>query len=837
MARRSEVGPAVEIHSVRDVSCELENIKRLLGDVKGAEWDKRVRALRKCKEIAVFVAGAEDQSLLLVFINGLRGLRTQIAAQVGDLRSAVVREACENLASMAECLGDQFGECLGEAIIPALLKTSAVTIQVISESGAEAMRRVLNSSRMPPAVIVSLVHCAGRKNANATRSAVAEYIGIILDRHPRSELDKSVGLLEHAVHLGLIDQLAEVRRRSRKNFCIFEIMYVDRAAALMRGLDEITQRAIAEEKGEGDIAPSPQKVRESARRRSIMPSTQAEPLTNGNKLAARTTTRLKARRVTTSGQAPNFTAAGASAVSDVTPARPGRIAKLAPLKPSSSSGSKEATDWGARISTLEKRVLRLTFSDTTSVEVAFRAISDSLSDPHVRVVAAALNAMAEIIREATEVQVVVERNPAAVARILTRKNHPHRSVRNGVILVVRAFESRLDVHALFSIQLKVLSGTVSGKYGSELSSEKSTTSLLEYLSECLAGADEYSIQWRASLLEGAARILAPLARGRSAEVRKGAAMVLSDTAALAPPGALVLTAETLEMTDRRTVLELIGDKEVGSSSPSSPPKLPVSSFEAPARARGEIESAMKLQLEQENPVAPPVPQEMDRSDADKENSGNDNSEIVAEDVNSNKPKGVGAAVGRQTKGYWDGILDIGINGDEGSAQISWQHIDQLLRNREMHTMDGSDVKRLCFKLISAASRFRRSSEAAESLEYAVRSLAVCRYLEGELVASAMMELLDNPSADHWNSSRLAAVASRLSLKRVAGDVVLRLFEKHLARILKLINHGRVDVRLASMELLAYGKSRLGDKLPENSYADELGPARVRVLSRYIGKVA
>jgi len=831
------VGTAVEIQGVRDVICELEIIKRLLGDGKGAEWDKRVRALRKCKELAILVAGAEDQNLLVVFINGLRGLRTQIAAQVGDLRSAVVREACENLASMAECLGDQFGECLGDVIIPALLKTSAVTIQVISESGAEAMRRVLNSSRMPPSVNVSLVQGAGRKNANATRSAVAEYIGIILDRHPRSELDKSVGLLEHAVHLGLIDQLAEVRRRSRKNFCIFEIMYTDRAAALMKGLDEITQRAIKEEKGEGDIAPSPQKVRESARRRSVMPSTQAEPLANGKKLAPRTNTRLKARRVTTSGQAPNFSTAGASAVSEVTPARPGRIATQASSKLSNPSGSKQATDWGARISSLEKRVLRLTFSDTPAVEVAFRAISDSLSDPHVRVVAAALNATAEIVREATEVQVVVERNPAAVARILTRKNHPHQSVRDGVMLVVRALESRLDVHAMFSIQLKILSGMVSGKYGSELSSEKATTSLLEYLSECLAGADVYSFQWRASLLEGAARILAPLGRSRSADVRKGAAMVLSDTAALAPPGALELTAETLEMADRRTVLEIIGEHRRRSSSLSSPPKPTVPSFETPTRARGEIDSPMKSQLGQENRGAPTEPQEMDRGDGDKENSGNDNREIVAEDANGSKAKGVKTAAGRQTKGYWDEMLDIGLRGDEGSAQISWQHIDQLLRNREMHAMDSSAVDGLCFKLISAASRFKRASEAAESLEYAVRSLAVCRYLEAELVASAMMELLDNPRADHWNGSRLAAIASHLSLKRVAGDVVLKLFDRHLAKILKLINHRRVDVRLASMELLAYGKSRLGDKLPENSYSDELGPARVRVLSRYIGKVA
>lgn len=852
---------------------ELESIRRILDENRSGEWEKRVRALKKCRDLAIFACECGDDGMGEAFLAGLKGLKRQLAAQIGDLRSAVVREACEVLAEMAECLGDAFGDTIGDVVIPALLKTSAVTIQVVWESGAETMRRTLNSSRIPPAIVSAMTQCAGSRNATATRSSVAEYVGIILDRHPRSELDRSVSSLEGAIRVGLNDAQADVRRRSRKNFCILEMMYPDRARTLFAKLDVVTQKAIIEEKGEGDLAPAT-KSRDVYRRRSIagkdqqqaplqsqlQQSEQQSGTTIGGAAGTGKAQVLRARRVTSSATAiPSGSAVNAS----MTPSRPGRVVLNAssnnrsnthPVQShsqtiSSITAPKALREWSARVAALETVVARARYADGPVVDTLLRSTTEYVPDPHAKVVLAALRALTELIQRGVDADVALERFPLLLARVLIRANSSNQGVRDGVRSVMSAVERRLSAESLAMTLIKVLNGCRTGKFGADLSGERALVPVLEVFTNVLSTANADSFEWKASLLEGALQCLAPLIRARTVEVRNGGIKALKEFAKLTPHGAMRLAWETLEIKDRNTILDVVPDK---------------------LKANDDVDAAFHTLLEVDDKK-----QSRDENDASLSNKPirngiDDHIEVpssgklktdsitipikatvepshdvaLAEETPSELSFRVTAAEPAEERGQrsTDRLLSLtiaGTTGDSATCESSWLELCDLLSNQNtLETLvDQEDlVGEICCRCALGAGRAPRTSTASVAAERALNEIVLSgQFRSFEVIAERLLQCLDSKVTCAANSQRVAAIGARLAFRKIPNGPLEEFVRQAMPNLLMLIRHTRVDVRMAGTELLAYVSVRLGDNFTKE-YEERIGQVRMKLLARYVHKV-
>jgi len=565
MARRAELAHNVKIVDARDVVSEMEKVRRVLLDNKSSEWEKRIKALRRCRSLASTVAESADSSLLEAFVSVLRTVKRPLAAQVNDLRSSVVREACECLGSVAESLGDLFGEALGDEVVPALLKTSAVTIQIVSDSGAEATRRVLNSSKLPAQVLVGLMLHAGHRSALATRGAVAEFLGIVLERHPKSEIDRCVVQVEASLRHGLSDPHAEIRRQSRRNFCHYRLTYGDRAHLLYMSLDAATQRSITEEKSDVELA---SRARDRARRQSMaFPPQRVDagmshglskksPQCPGGVSSAPRHQLLsrRARRITSSVQ-PDVPSGGAASRAHhmaMTPSKPGRVAVAGPR-----TVPKQLKDWSARVAALKDVVSTGKGGDAQAFEEAVKTVGECLTDTHVKVVVESLYGLAELFSGNSGVGSVLEKQLGLLARVLLRRTSSNQAVREGAAAVLLTVSEEVSADGRTSALIKLLTACSIGKVFIEGGVDRALPSILAYLDEILQESKTDDFEWRAAILEGAIRTLAPLSRGRSCEVRKCASEALRSLSQLAPPGAFYLATETMDLSMRSIVRGIV----------------------------------------------------------------------------------------------------------------------------------------------------------------------------------------------------------------------------------------------------------------------------------------
>eukprot|EP00929_Paragymnodinium_shiwhaense_P106665 TRINITY_DN72264_c0_g1_i1.p1 TRINITY_DN72264_c0_g1~~TRINITY_DN72264_c0_g1_i1.p1 ORF type:complete len:1152 (-),score=267.71 TRINITY_DN72264_c0_g1_i1:121-3576(-) len=220
---------------------EVDVLQNALLDLKG-DWSKRLAALKRLQGLVLGSAHLQN------FQEQIYRLQDVLLSQVQDLRSALCREACSVLYSLAQTMGPEL-EQLAVVALPALFRLTAVSIQVIAESGHQCIVAIVQQSLTPRVLATLLEQADSKSRQQRLRAAQAVHAALRLDA--LSIWKSQVDALEAHLHSLLEDAQADVRAEARQCFWSFRQLFPDRAAKFYKRLEYAKQRLLEAERAIG----------------------------------------------------------------------------------------------------------------------------------------------------------------------------------------------------------------------------------------------------------------------------------------------------------------------------------------------------------------------------------------------------------------------------------------------------------------------------------------------------------------------------------------------------------------------------------------------------------
>lgn len=241
-----ELEPAEDVQAVccstgRELAREMDTLQRSLE--KRDDWAERCRSLKRLQGLVM------GSSHLEGFVLALLRLRELLLAQVTDLRSALVREACVALRLLAEAFGSEI-EVLAAAALPVLLRSTSVTILVIAESCFRCACAIVGACQAPRVVQALLEPVSARSSVQRHRGL--QVLLLALQSHPTERLERLAEPLQKAIRDGLEDAREEVRGSARQCFWAFTQKFEERGLRFLALLDPARQRQLKAEAPTGE---------------------------------------------------------------------------------------------------------------------------------------------------------------------------------------------------------------------------------------------------------------------------------------------------------------------------------------------------------------------------------------------------------------------------------------------------------------------------------------------------------------------------------------------------------------------------------------------------------
>ncbi|CAE7560404.1 clasp1 [Symbiodinium natans] len=222
--------------SSRELAREMDGLQRSLD--KRDDWAARCRSLKRLQGLVLGSAQLEG------FAPAVLRLREVLLAQVTDLRSALVREACVALRLLAEAFGIEI-EVLAASALAVLMRSTSVTILVIAESCFRCACAIVRACHAPRVVQALLEPVNARSGVQRHRGLQA--LLVALQTHPTERLERSAELLQKAIRDGLEDAREEVRASARQCFWAFTQKFEERGLRFLALLDAGRQRQLKAE--------------------------------------------------------------------------------------------------------------------------------------------------------------------------------------------------------------------------------------------------------------------------------------------------------------------------------------------------------------------------------------------------------------------------------------------------------------------------------------------------------------------------------------------------------------------------------------------------------------
>lgn len=209
------VPPAPEkITNEKELARAMDRIARDL--LPTQDWLQRIAAMVRLEAITL---GGGPEVFEEAFTESLGKITDVLVAQIGDRRSAVVKQVSHLLVVLARTAPSAFEKSV-EQFVAALLKTTVVTIGVIAESGNACIRGIIAHCEAPR-IVQTLTETVMKERSPKMRGYIVEYLTLILKSWSLNE--RHIDAIGGALQKTLADADATVRSNSKACFEILSV--------------------------------------------------------------------------------------------------------------------------------------------------------------------------------------------------------------------------------------------------------------------------------------------------------------------------------------------------------------------------------------------------------------------------------------------------------------------------------------------------------------------------------------------------------------------------------------------------------------------------------------
>ena len=221
---------------------EAETLSVKLADVK-SPWMERMEALKRLQAIALGGAGS-----LANFKDVLNDkLRYPLVAQIGELRSQIVKEACVCIMALCSNTPPVVWDEVVAWFVPALQKQLPVTVLAISSAVNTALRFFIDNNRLSTHTVRFILEGCKFKSAK-TRARSFEHLFLIVHRvDVERQFGHDIEQLFGAVSHGMGDTDPLVRQLARLTYWGLE-KSTPRATVLWARLSDSHRKLVSDER-------------------------------------------------------------------------------------------------------------------------------------------------------------------------------------------------------------------------------------------------------------------------------------------------------------------------------------------------------------------------------------------------------------------------------------------------------------------------------------------------------------------------------------------------------------------------------------------------------------
>ncbi|GLE00596.1 hypothetical protein PINS_up009353 [Pythium insidiosum] len=235
------------------------------------EWKDKCKAMRELKGLlAEFVrrqqpseaadadieATAKDRIEALFSMENVQMMIIPFRTILLDLRSAVVKEACETFATFVGTLGPAKCKILVRDVFPTLLDARGSGNKINASSINECIENIIKTTPSRHIMAPILTALTSSKNREIRESCIG-YILLAMKSWDRSHLDGFKSELQKTITGGLTDASQKSRDVSRECYWIFGRMWPEDAEALEKTLDQGVKKHLKRPRSKDDPPETP----------------------------------------------------------------------------------------------------------------------------------------------------------------------------------------------------------------------------------------------------------------------------------------------------------------------------------------------------------------------------------------------------------------------------------------------------------------------------------------------------------------------------------------------------------------------------------------------------
>jgi hypothetical protein len=220
-------------------------LRALLDD---APWERRVSALYSLNE-ALQVSSTIARRAVFLTVFGSSLLKQSIISQLQDLRSGVVRAACEFVAKCsASCIGDaEKVRCTCEGYTAVLLSLCVSSAHVVAAAADAAVMSLL-ATGVVTRPLLQCIFASCRSRSPPMRDRAFRYVCVMLCCGDRQVLLKQMDALLEVVREGVTDAAETSRKFARASFWALHSMDDVRCMQMLESLPDTAQLRMDQDK-------------------------------------------------------------------------------------------------------------------------------------------------------------------------------------------------------------------------------------------------------------------------------------------------------------------------------------------------------------------------------------------------------------------------------------------------------------------------------------------------------------------------------------------------------------------------------------------------------------